>query len=104
MTMPVGIVFALADVSKKLSEGGALIGGLGALLIVWAALTILTANRTSHEGVTEEITRRQQVLTAMGALLIAVAFALQLLSLTSKSTPVPVQTPVGGIVTSPPAT
>jgi hypothetical protein len=104
VTMPVAIVFALADVSKKLSEGGAVLGGLGALLIMWAAVTILTANRTSHEGVTEDITRRQHILTAIGAFLIALAFALQLISLTSKSTPAPVRTPTGGIVTSPPAT
>ena len=77
----------IADTSKRITEIGAVLGALGALAIAWGAFTILTANRTSHEGITDDLRRRERTMTVVGGVLLALAFALTLFGLTSKSTP-----------------
>jgi hypothetical protein len=77
----------IADTSKRISEIGAVLGVVGALTLAWGAYTILTANRTSHEGITDDLRRRERTMTALGGALLALAFALTLFGLTSKAAP-----------------
>ncbi len=82
-------VLALTGFYRHLSEGGFLIGALGALLVAWGAYSFL-------KGAKGDPGRRQErVRTIIGTALIALAFLLQLVSLVSApvSAPGPSVTP-----------
>ena len=83
---------AIAGVAKKLTEGGFILGGLGALVLGYGALSML---RGSHDR------ERERWSTVVAAVLIAVGFGLQLIGLvTTTPTKTPTQ-PTSGQVGSP---
>ncbi len=88
-------LLALAGLYRRVSEGGLLIGALGGLLVAWAAYSFLTGSKD------ERARKRERRRTSIGALLIAVAFLLQFVSLVSAPAPAP--TPTGSPPTASPS-
>ena len=66
--------------TKTITEAGFALGILGALVIAWAALVIVLANR-SYAGATEAQHRREKWSNLFGSLLIAAGFAAELVAL-----------------------
>jgi hypothetical protein len=85
----------IAGASRKLTEAGFLVGGLGAVVLAYGALAVLRGSRDRE---------RERWATLIGGLLIAVAFGLQLVGLTSTSpTAKTPTTPASGQVSTSPS-
>jgi hypothetical protein len=76
-------MLAVAGTSRRITELGFLIGGLGALVIAYGALQVIRGSQDRH---------RERGATLVGALLIGLAFLMQLIALVSApraATPAP---------------
>ncbi len=80
------MLLALAGLSRRLNEAGLVLGGLGALVIIYGASQVIRGSRERE---------RERWATVIGALLIGSAFALQLISILAA--------PGGGAATTPSA-
>jgi hypothetical protein len=68
------MMLAVTGLSRRITELGYLIGGLGALIIAYGAYLVIRGSQERH---------RERGATLVGALLIGVAFLLQLIGLVS---------------------
>jgi hypothetical protein len=84
----------IAGASKKLTEAGLLVGGLGAIVFAFGALAVIRGSRDRE---------RERWATLIGGVLIAIAFGLQLVGLvsTSPAAKTPTSPPSGQVSTSP---
>jgi predicted lysophospholipase L1 biosynthesis ABC-type transport system permease subunit len=84
----------LAVAARRITEVGFLIGGLGALVIAYGALRVIRGSQERH---------RERSATLIGALLIGLAFLLQLIALVSgpKAATPPTSTPTVTITPTP---
>jgi hypothetical protein len=87
------MLLAVSGLSRRLTEVGFLVGGLGALIVAYGAYQVIRGNVDRE---------RERWATVIGVLLIGLAFGLQLVGLVSApKTPAPLPTPTTTISTSP---
>ena len=81
-----GMAMLIGSVSstRRLSELGALVGGLGALIMFLGVLSNLLAERRSYEGATRSGHRRERISLVVGSFLIGLGFLLLLLAARAK--------------------
>jgi hypothetical protein len=68
------MILAVTGLSRRITELGYLVGGLGALIIAYGAYRVIRGSQERH---------RERGVTLIGALLIGAAFLLQLIGLVS---------------------